>query len=159
MRLVFDLESDGLYQEATQVWCICGKDIDTNEHYSVDVLQHDIHDYLHSSECFLSMANVIIGHNIINYDLPVLKKLYGFVPGGELIDTLIVSRLLNPDRLPVKGVKGAHGLEAWGVRFGRQKPEHEDWSQYSPEMLHRCQEDVEINVLTYHELMKERDNG
>ena len=39
--------------------------------------------------------------------------------------------------------------------FGVPKPKHEDWSKFSPEMLHRCREDVKINVLVYEALLKE----
>ncbi|MGJ8839522.1 hypothetical protein AB9H28_24425, partial [Salmonella enterica subsp. enterica serovar Kentucky] len=55
----------------------------------------------------------------------------------------------------MEGKAGPHSIEAWGYRLGRGKPEHEDWSQFSPEMLHRCSEDVEIQYLTMLELHKE----
>jgi len=53
------------------------------------------------------------------------------------------------------GKAGPHSVEAWGYRFGRAKPEHEDWSQFSDEMLHRCTEDVEIQHLIYTTLLEE----
>ena len=43
-------------------------------------------------------ADRIAGHNIINYDLRVIKKLYPFFePQGEIIDTLLLSKLYHPD--------------------------------------------------------------
>lgn len=33
MRLVFDIETNGLYDTADTIWCICAKDIDTGEKY------------------------------------------------------------------------------------------------------------------------------
>ena len=48
-----------------------------------------------------------------------------------------------------------HSLAAWGYRIGRGKPEHEDWSVYSEDMLHRCREDVRINAAIYPILIEE----
>jgi len=106
---------------------------------------------------FLSEAETIIGHNILKFDLPVLKKLYDFEYDGELIDTLVVSRLLYPDRPKPKGYigKANHSISAWGYRVGRGKPDHNEWDRFSPEMLHRCREDVLITELVYYELLKE----
>lgn len=149
MRIVFDTEGDGLREEITQMWCFVAKDIDSG----------DIHQLIYSSPTFvediqalLDSCSLIIGHNIINYDLPVLEKLYDIKYNGRIYDTLVVSKVLNPDR------RGGHGLEAWGRRAKRKKPEHEDWSQFSDAMLHRCTEDVEINHWTYNELEKEKQS-
>jgi hypothetical protein len=75
-----------------------------------------------------------------------------------MTDTLILSRLLSPDRKSPPGWKGKpapHSVEAWGMRFGRPKPGHEDWSKFSPEMLHRCTEDTLITEMILYELLKE----
>ena len=80
----------------------------------------------------------------------LIKKLYPeFHTKALRTDTMLLSQLLQPDRA------GGHSLEAAGERDGRSKPEHEDWSRFSPEMLHRCSEDVEINHLLYNELQEE----
>jgi DNA polymerase-1 len=95
-------------------------------------------------------ATTLIGHNIIGYDLPLLKRLYGWTPGPDvrIIDTLILSRLLDPDR-------GSHSLDAWGERLGYSKGEYSDWSRYTPEMLSYCQRDVEVTRRLYAHLLKE----
>lgn len=148
MRLVFDLEGNGLREDITTVWCASFFDIDMKRKFSItseeDRYQSQIYEVLKKS-------TLLIGHNIIDYDFPVLEELYGIKYTGEIFDTLVVSRLLNPDR------EGGHSLDAWGRRVGRSKPEHEDWSQFSEEMLHRNQEDVEINYLVYLELLKEME--
>lgn len=110
---------------------------------------------------YLDTVDVLIMHNGIGYDLPLLKKLYGYTFKGKVVDTLIISRLLNPKRLvpfncPNKKV-GPHSIEAWGYRVGRGKPEHNDWEVFSEAMLHRCSEDVEILELVYKALMKEAE--
>lgn len=148
MKLIFDSEGDGLLQECSRIWCIACKDIDDDFHevYTPHTL-HSITD--HTS--ILDRADTLIGHNIIGYDLPILKRILGWEPkkGVQIVDTLIISRLLNPDRT------GGHSLEAWGYKLGRHKVEHEDWTQYSGEMLHRCVEDVEITHKVYNILLRE----
>ena len=144
-KLVFDIEGNGFYDEITNIWCIATKDIDTGE------VKQYYGERIVDGVASLTTADMLIGHNIIAYDIPVLKKL-GYIPelfSVKLWDTFLMSSLLNPDR------RGGHGLEAWGKRFKRYKPAHEDWSQFSNEMLHRCTEDVEINYLTYLELLEE----
>jgi len=155
MRLVFDLEADGLYDDkinkdgsvslaATKIHCIVTKDIDTGE-----VRKYD-YKFLHQGIRLLELVNELICHNCIDYDLRLIKKLYpSFKPKALILDTLILSQLLNPDR------KGGHSLGQYGEELGIKKPEHEDWSKFSPEMLHRCTEDVEINHKVYDKLMSE----
>jgi len=146
--LVFDIEADNLLDYATRIWCIVTKDIETQE-----VKQYHGSSIQAGVESLLG-AGLIIGHNIIGYDIPLLEKLghagYFFLH-QKAYDTFVMSCLLNPDR-------GGHGLDAWGKRLRRYKPAHEDWSVFSEEMLHRCTEDVEINYLVYLELMKEKEN-
>ena len=48
----------------------------------------------------LEDAECIVGHNIINYDLPVIRKLYPWFDTGSLVlDTLVLSRVCHPDIL------------------------------------------------------------
>jgi DNA polymerase I-like protein with 3'-5' exonuclease and polymerase domains len=157
MRLVFDLESNGLYEKADKIWCICTKDIDTKETFEWTI---ESGDYLPNFLDWLDSASELLGHNIINYDLPVLKKLTGWEPrkNVKITDTLVMSRLFNPDRPKpsnpaCKG--GSHSLEAWGYRVGKGKPDHNEWHIFSPAMLRRCREDVEINDLVYSALERE----
>lgn len=149
MRLVFDIEANGFYEEADTIWCIVTKDVDSG----LITQYYENPSDLSAIQCgFIDLANAdeLIGHNIIDYDLRLIKKLYpAFDTQAKIIDTMIISQLLRPDRY------GGHSLEAWGNHFGRKKPEHEDWTQFSPEMLHRCTEDVEINYLTYTALQEE----
>ncbi len=47
----------------------------------------------------MKRAERLIGHNIIGYDLPVLKKVLGWTPSKntEIVDTLVLSRLIHTD--------------------------------------------------------------
>lgn len=155
MRLVFDIEANGFFAEATKVWCVCAKDIDNMSDVSFGPDELDV------AIQYLSMADELIGHNITCYDIPLLAKLLGFSYNNVITDTLIMSRLSNADRRKptqdwnIRTMGGPHSLGAWGYRVGRGKPHHEEWDKYSPEMLHRCKEDVEINYLTYLRLLEE----
>lgn len=154
MRIcVGDLEANGFLNVATKVHCGVFKNIETGE--ICKFRPNEIKDMLK----FLDSVDVLIMHNGIGYDWPLLKKLYGYEFKGQKVDSLIMSRLLNPKRMvpfncPNKKV-GPHSIEAWGYRVGRGKPEHNDWETFSEDMLHRCTEDVEILHLVFNELKKE----
>ena len=162
MKLICDLEADGLYHEATQIWCAVFKCAATGQVWKFRT-QAKI-------EAMLDRATVLIMHHGIGYDVPLLKKIYGYEYKGRVLDTVLLSRELYknvplPEQMKLdykeKGKKldGPHSLAAWGYRLGRGKVEHEDWSQYSPEMMHRCVEDVEITHLVYLEMQKKLSNG
>lgn len=153
----FDLEANGLLREATKVHCgvVKQQGQEALSKYGPsqvkELLKH------------LDTFDVLIAHNGTGYDFPLLEKLYKWKFRGKVVDTLIMSRLLDPKRLvpfncPDKGI-GPHGLEAWGYRVGRGKPAHDDWENYSEEMLHRCSEDVEILELVYNKLLEESKGG
>jgi DNA polymerase I-like protein with 3'-5' exonuclease and polymerase domains len=108
----------------------------------------------------LSKKIEYIGHNIINYDIELIKKITGLIPNetAKITDTLVMSYLGNPDRPRPPGYSGKggpHSLEAWGYRVGKAKPDHKDWLSYDPAMVRRCREDMEINHLCYHTLQSE----
>lgn len=149
-RYVFDIEGDGLYDTITRIHCIVIRDVGTGRVWTYHPGGED-RNFVDAALRRLAQADSIIGHNIIDFDLPVLKKLHSWEPtdNTRIVDTLVLSRLALPDR------KGGHSLGEWGDRLGHKKPEHEDWSKYSKEMLHRCIEDVNINTKLYHELKKE----
>ncbi len=151
--VIGDLEANGLLDTATTVHCGVFKDIETGEVNKFRPTQ------IHEMLAYLDTVDVLIMHNGIGYDWPLLNKLYNYDFKGERVDTLIMSRLLKPKRLlppncPNKKA-GPHSVEAWGYRVGRGKPEHNDWEVFSEEMLHRCSEDVEIQHLIYNALLEE----
>ena len=135
----------------SNLWVLVARDIETNEEFIFTDYDDDYPDF-NESYGLLANADAIIGHNIIGYDLPALKKIKGWDFEGKtsIVDTLIMSRVFNYKRFG-----GRHALAKFGEYFKVPKPEHEDWSQYSKEMLHRCREDVRINHLAYEMLVKE----
>lgn len=148
----FDVEANGFLNQATHVHCGVIKE---KGGLSKKFRPTQIKEFL----AYLDTFDVLIVHNGIGYDWPLLKKLYGYEFKGKKVDTLIMSRLLDPKRMvpfncPNKKA-GPNSIEAWGYRVGRGKPEHNDWENFSEDMLHRCSEDVEILELVYDELMRE----
>ena len=154
--IIFDLETDGLYHDCTKIHCVVLHNTDDcttteyNDEGSCEPIVRAI--------TLLDNAKQIAGHNIINYDIPVIKKLYPFFePQGEVIDTLVLSRLYHPDmmeldkkhnwkRMPLQ-LYGRHSLESYGYRLGEYKGEFgktADWKQWSEEMQRYCVQDVEV---------------
>lgn len=151
-----DLEADGLLDTATRVWCGVFKEDDGSIH---KFRPHQIDEMLQ----YMDTIDVLKMHHGTGYDFPLLKKLYGYHFRGKKVDTLLMSRLLNPKRVlppncPNRDA-GPHSVEAWGYRVGRGKPEHNDWSCFTESMLHRCSEDVEIQELVFDQLMEESKSG
>lgn len=157
MKVCFgDLEANGFLHNATKAHCGVFKDKDTGE--ITKFRPHQIPEML----AFMDTIDVLIMHNALGYDLPLLRKLYGYAYNGKKVDTLVMSRLLNPKRISpfnCPNKKSPHSIEAWGYRVGRGKPEHDDWENFSEDMLHRCTEDVEILSLVYDALMQEAKGG
>lgn len=174
MILVSDIEANGLYNEVTEVHCIVTKDKATGEvrkFFDKDIGEQP-NGSIEDGVRYLSSADMVVGHNWIGYDIRVLNKLYPiiypFTP-DKVRDTYIRSLMFDPHRqkhrdcpvskTTVDGRKqiGPHGLENWGYIVGRGKVEHEDWTKFTPEMLHRCVEDVHITDLVDNRLIHEED--
>ena len=154
---IADTESDGFVEEATTLWCIAGKEYEDESEDATLFGPTDIDAGL----SWLWDCDVLVGHNFIGHDLPLLKKLYDWEPRSHqtVIDTLVFSRMLYPKRPIPDGYTGkaTHSIEAWGYRVGRGKPEHEDWSKYTKAMGVRCKEDAVINRLVLLELEREAE--
>jgi len=154
MRIcTFDIETDGFLDTVSTVWCIVVKDHTTGDYKSFGPA------HIRSGLDLLDTYTTIIGHNCIQFDLLILKKLYNYEYKGEVIDTLLMSRTQRPDRMSPKDYKGRapHSVEAWGYRLGEGKKEHEEWNKFSEAMLERCRQDTSIQYLIYLALLKEGD--
>lgn len=133
--LFLDIETDGL--NPSTIWmAVTRQDGQSKVHYSADTLSDA-----------LQGDFSVIGHNLIGFDLPVLKRLWGLSVASERIqDTLVLSRLANPAR------EGGHRLANWGDILGYPKGDHSDWSRYSKEMEEYCIRDVEVTEKAYNKL-------
>lgn len=184
-----DIESSGLLEDMldyssfpyklkpdAKLWCVVIRDIYTDEVFSAEK-ENITKEWLQEN---LKGCEYLIHHNGIKFDLLTLKlfSVLDYTVGylnesdtvfGEevkMIDTLVVSRLLNPDR------HGGHSLKEWGLRTGYQKtdfrqlcinkgyiakdsPKGAEFKQYCPEMLTYCIGDTEVTKNTFFALMQE----
>lgn len=141
--LIFDIEGDELKENITTIWCITITNGIETKHYGPTEIEEAVKELNNKWIC---------GHNIINYDLPVLQQFYPWFKPSRIDDTFILSNLFEPDRI-------GHSLESYGTQFGLPKPVHEDWKQYSEAMKVRNITDVQINNLIWDHLNKERISG
>ena len=162
MRLLFDIETNGLPRQGlTHVHCLVVKDLDTGEVYRFN--DTGTAASLTEGINLLAEADVLVGHNIVGFDIPVITSIYPFFqPKGKTYDTLILSRMFFPDILqrdyrkkpigmPGK-LYGRHSLEAWGYRLGDYKGEFgktTDWSDWSQEMEDYCEQDVHVGMTLF----------
>jgi hypothetical protein len=78
LRLVFDIEADGLLDAATKAHCIVVADLDRDQVDEYGPEQID------AALAHLARADCLVGHNIAGYDLPALRRLYGWTtPPGS----------------------------------------------------------------------------
>ena len=147
-KYVFDIETNGLFPD--KVWMLVMQDCTTEEVYSYSDYDSDLPS-IKEGLARLSEAKIIAGHNIISFDLPVMKKLLNWEPskGTRIWDTFIMSQLCKYQRGHL------HGLKGWGGFFDYPKGDHEDWSCYSKEMLEYCIRDVDLNLKVYNRVSKE----
>ena len=159
MKYIWDLEADNLLDEVTQVWCHVFRNVDTDEVHTFDPTQmQDAIDFMDNQ------VTTLIGHNVFDYDLRVMNKLYDYTYKGEVIDTLVYSRTIWPhlkeldftsykkNNFPSKMI-GSHSLKAWGIRLGELKGDFnsgsESFATYTPEMLEYCIQDTQVTAKLY----------
>ena len=133
--IFLDAETDGL--KPTKVWIVVTmQDGVLQEHYDPESLK-----------AALEGDGYVVGHNLLGYDIPVLKRLWDVeIDKDRVKDTLVMSRLANPQ------LDKGHSLRAWGERLQFPKGDHEDWSCLSQEMIDYCKRDVEVTAALYNKL-------
>jgi len=134
--LVFDIEGDGIYP--SKIWCFC---------YYLDGKYGETTDYKEMAS-LLNSVDYIVGHNIARWDVPHLERILGVKITSKIIDTLVLSWYVFPNR-------NRYGLEYFGEEYGVPKPKIDDWFNLSvEEYTHRCTEDVKITVLLWNDIWK-----
>lgn len=186
---ILDLESSGLLEDMldfssfpyklkldAKLWCVVLRNVHTNEVRKA-VKEEITKDWLREN---LKGCRFFIGHNVIKFDFltlwlfGVLEYRVGYLDepdtlfGEEvkIIDTVILSRLLNPDR------HLGHSLHSWGERTKTNKidfrqiciekgyikksdPKGAEFKQYVPEMLEYCEGDTATNKDAFLMLVEE----
>lgn len=152
---VFDIEGNNLYDGITNIWCMWIYDVISGDKWGFGPNQ------IEESIEKLKEADVVVGHNVIDFDLCAIAKLYPqlMVHKFRVLDTLCLSRYLKPDRVgdspeypeghPFRGPTN-HSLKAWGVFLGFYKGEYGEqeaaWGAYTDEMFDYCEQDVALTL-------------
>jgi DNA polymerase I-like protein with 3'-5' exonuclease and polymerase domains len=166
-RYVFDLETDGFLPELTKIHSLVIKDIDTGVVLSCADSGNGEEpggEYLdiRSGLAMLRDADELIGHNIVRFDIPAIKKVFPqWSTGALLTDTMVMSRLIFPDtaiwdsKLKARGILPpklfkSHSLKAWGLRLQILKGDFTGpWERWSPVMQEYCEQDVQVTSSLY----------
>lgn len=181
--LASDIEAVGFYDQVhtiKDIHCLCSVDVETDEVFlfhnhpefdgvtvydPYDKMEHIIpprtgtlEDGLKFWEDSVAIGSKLIIHNARTYDQPVINKIWpeNQIPYDAYHDTFIQSKLQWFERPCPKGAKSPHGLKAYGIKFGVNKPEVTDWITIDAFKMFRVLEDCRIQAKTYTFLENER---
>lgn len=162
--LIVDIEGDNLGElklnskgepggVISKIHCICTMDVKTGEERSF------YGSTLSEGFEYLQEADALIAHNGFSYDYPVMERIFGEALKPRLIDTLVMARILWPERSMCPA--GGYSLKAIGDFLGGQmKSDYEGgWESFNLDMLKYCQQDVRTNLDIYKHLIKELFRG
>lgn len=164
-----------LNQEA-RLWVVSVTNVATGETFSLE--KEEI--TKEALEGILKDYDFVILHNGVKFDLPMLQLFnvidytIGYLSAHDslngrsvrFIDTLIMSRLLNPDRYE------GHSLKAWGKRLDfpkddyrnqcvdagyieKKDPKGAEFFKWNPLMRSYCEQDTRVTVQVFKELVTE----
>lgn len=144
--LISDIETNGLLDNVTKFHCACIYDCSTQEYK--EYRPNQFLEYIRDLEAEIAKDGLLVFHNGINYDIPVIQKLAKsnlgvdfVVPEDNVLDTLVLSRLLYPNLTDIdyamirakkypaditSGFHGSHSLKSWGIRVNEHKGEYVD---------------------------------
>jgi len=168
--IIFDLETNGLLNDASHIHCAVLHYCETNDtaSYNDECPGKGMSSPVVRAVQHLEMADYIIGHNIVGFDLPIIKSIFPFFnPTGVVIDTLLLSRLYHPNLLDIDKAHawkhmplqlyGRHSLESYGYRLGEYKgnfAKTTDWKEWSQEMEDYCVQDVKVTIKLWKHFLK-----
>jgi DNA polymerase I-like protein with 3'-5' exonuclease and polymerase domains len=140
MKIILDIETNSKHDV---IWCCVTRDIETNE---VKVWTE-----ASGLQKYLDQSDLIIMHNGISFDAPVLRKNWKVsMKLSQVYDTLVASRLLSPS------LEGGHSLDSWGQRLGFLKGDFSNWDGgLSEEMVTYCIQDTLVTQKLYEHLVSE----
>lgn len=168
--VAMDIETESL--DPQYIWCICAEDVETGDRETFVNLTT----IPEEKERFVEYCRTVdkfVFHNGLGFDVPVVNRLLGnVIPEQDVIDTLVVSRLVNYDvkveddiirknllakhkkqavveKLFPNRMVGRHSLQAWGCRLGEYKGSFNDFSKLSQEMIDYCIQDVVVTIKIY----------
>ena len=151
MKLVFDIEANGLLPTVSKFHCAGAIDYNTEKEYWFRPEQFG--EFLN----FLMEADTVIAHNAFGYDIPALYKLAGIYGMKFEIDpakvqcTKVMSQVLNYRRFGF-----GHSLKKWGEFFQDNKGDYDGgWEEFNEEMFEYMKQDVRLGTKVYNHLIGE----
>ena len=162
-RAYFDIETTAVDNWVTldgmnKIHCISVLSEDDNKciSFSGDGVKEGI--------AYLVQHDEVVGHNVIGFDIPAIKKLHPTIKFPTVRDTLVMASAMFGDvratdlqkpQFP-RELIGRQSLKAWGVRLGALKGDYgdtTDWSVCTREMIDYCEQDVAVTFTLYKYLM------
>lgn len=162
---VLDIETDGLLDQLTKVHCLALLNLDTGEVHSF--ADQPGYKPIEDGLFMAAQASLLVGHNIIKFDIPAITKVYPHWPdmalqwGNPTIrDTLVLSRVIWPDLKELDAQRrakrypdmpgnlvGRDGLKAWGYRLQEHKGDFSGpWDAWSETMHLYMEQDVRVTA-------------
>ena len=157
------------FSDRAKLWCVVVRDKDSGEDWFAEKEEVTAEWLKKTLEPFY----FIVAHNGIKFDLPqlllfgVLEYSIGYLGQSDtlfgrevkFLDSLILSRLANPDR-------PAHSLKHWGMKAGEFKddyreqciaagyiqasdPKGAEFREWNPLMLPYCRQDCKTNAAAF----------
>jgi DNA polymerase I-like protein with 3'-5' exonuclease and polymerase domains len=191
--LLFDIETNGLLDTMDRIHIIVARDAETRETFVWDrhdgfeeIFDREDGNHLHivvppcddiaDGVANLQFAKRVVGHNIVRFDIPAIRKIFPtFYPKGEILDTLVLCRAVVPDtkdgdyrlnrkkRFPTHLI-GSHSLDAWGWRVGKHKGDYskemiaqgrDPWAEWNTEMEAYAIGDIDVTEIIWNAMSDE----
>lgn len=175
---VFDYEADNLYLLSTKAWYVRFKSLDGKRTLAIHSFRQPKEDTKSQIENWVNSfpaGSLVVGHNILGFDLWVQWKLFGIVPAVgkrgsdwlcghkvQFVDTYVLSQYLNPDS-PFHSLdylsKGSENekmdyrskLVELGIMTGKEEKGFE-FSFWHDLMQQYCDDDVEATLDVFNRL-------
>lgn len=161
---VFDIETNNFLDKMDKIHCIVIEHFETQERFKFEPSQ------IREALIKLKEADRIVGHNIIAFDLPAIKKMFPkWTHKAEIFDTLLGAKIVWTDIMATdfilnkqgrlnSNLIGKYSLESFGMRLGLLKGDYgkkdDAFEIYDPEMLEYCDLDVQVTSKLYAKLLE-----
>lgn len=164
---VVDIETDGLLETCTKIHCLVLRCVESGEVETYSTLPG--YPSIAQGVERLKGISKLIGHNLIAFDRPAIRKLTGYeIPWEAVYDTQVVAamrwtdlkerdlKLIQAGKLSAE-FRGKNHLKSWGYRLGIFKGtygESSDWSTCTEEMVDYCRQDTAVTLKLYEHIQK-----
>lgn len=153
MKVISDIETNAI-QNPDRYWLVGGKNLKTGEVYKFENIDTDP---VASREArkWYENCTCIIGHNFLGYDARWLNTFWKakVVDPKKVVDTVLISRLIDYDMPIPPGGDSPHSLKSWGIRLGCHKGDFHDFSKLTDEMREYWLQDLDTNEEIYYHLL------